>query len=443
MGEDDTRDAIDAAALAQREWKKSTPPNRADLLKKWATAIASNADDLAVIGSMESGKPFDGVKWEIEFVVGVIEYYSHEIVRSSGFLLSPSQPSQKVIVTKEPVGVCGIVTPWNFSYAISAMSLAPALAAGCAVVIKPASETPLSTLALAQLAQEVGFPPGVINVLTASRDKAIEVTRVLTSSKDVRKISFVGSTKVGKSLLCQSAATVKRVALRLGGNAPFIVFEDADVDQALDGLMETKFSSSGQICIASNRVFVHDSIYDEFTAKLVERVKSLKMGSPFEDGVQLGPLIGPAAVKKVSGLVEDAVQRGGKVLVGGNISELGQNFFEATVLTNVDESMRLWKEEIFGPVVPLFTFSSEEEAVQKANDTPSGLAGYFYTQDTSRIFRIASELECGMVGVNGDVVKHAGVPYGGVKESGIGREGSPEGLEEYLETKMICIGGLQ
>ncbi|KAG2520605.1 hypothetical protein BBO99_00007509 [Phytophthora kernoviae] len=360
----------------------------------------------------------------------------------SGFLVSPSQPSQKIIITKEPVGVCGIMTPWNFPYAILGLNLAPPLAAGCTLVIKPASETPLSMLALARLAEDVGFPPGLINVVTASRDKSDEIARMLTSSKDVRKISFVGSTKVGKSLMRQSAATVKRVSLRLSGNAPFIVFNDANMEQALNGLMETKFSNSGQVCIASNRIFIHSSIYDEFTTKLVERVKLLKMGSPLEHGVQLGPLIDTSVVKKVSELVDDAVQHGAKVLSGGKTSKLGKNFYEATVLTNVDESMHVWQEEIFGPVVPLFTFSSEEEVVRKANDTPMGLAGYFYTRDVARMFRVASELECGMVGVNSSMVKHVGVPYGGVKESGIGREGSPEGLEEYLETKMVCIGGL-
>lgn len=381
-------------------------------------------------------------KWEVEFAVGVIEYSSHEIVRSSGFLISPTQPTQKVLMMKAPVGVCGIITPWNFPYAILGLSLGPPLAAGCTTVIKPAGETPLSMLALAKLAEDVGFPPGVINVVTAPRERSEEVGRVLTSSPDIKKIAFTGSTQVGKWLMRHSSETVKRLSFELGGNAPFIVFEDADLEKSLDGLIRTKFSNTGQACIASNRVFVHSSVYKTFASKIVEQVKSLEMGSPLERDVQLGPLIGRSAVKKVTDLVEDAVAKGANVLVGGKTSDLGKNFYEATVLTDVGESMRIWREEIFGPVIPLFVFSSEEEVVQKANDTVTGLAGYFYTQDVARIFRVASELECGMVGVNSELVTHVGAPFGGVKESGIGRAGSPEGLEEYLETKMVCIGGL-
>ncbi|GMF16875.1 unnamed protein product [Phytophthora lilii] len=442
MGEEDTRDAIAAAVLAQKHWKKTTPPVRAKLLKDWAAAISANTEDLAIIGSMECGKPLPEAKWELEFAVGVIEYFSHEIVRSSGFIISPGEPSQKVLVMKEPVGVCGIVTPWNFPYAILGLSLGPPLAAGCTTVVKPAGETPLSMLALAKLSEEVGFPPGIINVVTAKRERSEEVGRVLTSSSDVRKITFAGSTQVGKWLMRHSSETVKSLSLELGGNAPFIVFEDANIEKALNGLIRTKFANTGQACIASNRIFIHNSIYESFATKVVERVQKLKMGFPLEDGVQLGPLIGPSAVKKVTGLVEDAVVHGAKVLVGGKPSELGGNFYEATVLTDVNASMRISREEIFGPVVPLFAFSSEEEVVQYANNAVTGLAGYFYTQNVSRIFRVASELECGMVGVNSELVTHVGAPFGGVKESGIGREGSAEGLSEYLETKMVCIGGL-
>jgi len=398
---------------------------------------------LAIIGSVECGKPLPEAKWELDFAVGVIEYFSHEIVRSNGFLLSPAQASQNIFVMKEPVGVCGIIAPWNFPYAILGLSLGPPLAAGCATVVKPAGETPLSMLALAKLAEEVGFPPGVLNVVTAPRERSEEVGRVLSSSPDVKKITFVGSTHAGKWLMRHVSESVKRLTLELGGNAPFIVFEDADVEKALDGLIRTKFGNTGQACIASNRVFVHSSIYDAFTCKVVERVKQLKMGLPLEEGVQLGPLIGPSAVKKVTGLVEDAVARGAKVLLGGKSSNVGTNFYEATVLTDVSEDMRIWREEIFGPVVPLFVFSSEQEVVERANDTAAGLAGYFYTQDLARIFRVAEELECGMVGVNSELVTHIGAPFGGVKESGIGREGSAEGLDEYLETKMVCLGGLQ
>ncbi|POM60279.1 hypothetical protein PHPALM_30879 [Phytophthora palmivora] len=442
MGDEDTHDAITAATTAQREWKKTTPPFREKLLKDWAAAIAANSEDLAIIGSMECGKPLPEAKWELEFAVGVIEFFAHEIVRCSGSVISPSDPSQKILVMKEPVGVCGVITPWNFPYAILGLSLGPSLAAGCTTVIKPAGETPLSMLALAKLAEEVEFPPGVINVVTAPREKSEEVGHVLTSSPDVKKITFAGSTQVGKWLMRQSSKTVKCLSLELGGNAPFIVFEDADLEKALDGLIRTKFANTGQACIATNRVFVHSSVYDTFTSKVVERVKSLKMGLPLEQGVQLGPLIGPSAVNKVTGLVDDATAKGGKVLIGGKTSDLGKNFYEATVLANVNETMNVWHEEIFGPVIPLFVFSNEAEVVQKANTTAAGLAGYFYTQDVARIFRVANELECGMVGANSEVVTHVGAPFGGIKESGIGREGSTEGLDAYLETKMICIGGL-
>ncbi|KAL4108397.1 hypothetical protein PRIC1_000113 [Phytophthora ramorum] len=387
MGEEDTRDAIAAASTAQRQWKKTTPPVRAKLLKAWAAAIAANSEDLAVIGSVECGKPLLEAKWEVEFAVGVIEYFSHEIVRSSGFLISPIQPNQKILVMKEPVA-------------------------------------------------------GVINVITAPRERSEEVGRALTSSNDVRKITLAGSTQVGKWLLRHSSETVKSLSLELGGNAPFIVFEDADLEKALDGLIRTKFSNTGQACIASNRIFVHSSMYETFASEVVKRVKALKMGLPLEEGVQLGPLVGPSAVKKVTGLVGDAVAHGAKVLLGGKSSGLGKNFYEATVLSNLNQSMRIWSEEIFGPVVPLFVFSSEEEVIGMANDTPAGLAGYFYTQDAARMFRVAGELECGMVGVNSELVTHIGAPFGGMKQSGIGREGSREGLEEYLETKMVCIGGL-
>ncbi|KAF1786537.1 Aldehyde dehydrogenase, glutamic acid active site [Phytophthora cactorum] len=388
MGGEDTRDAIAAASAAQHQWKNTTPP--------WAAAITANAEDLAIIGSVECGKPLPEAKWEIEFAVGVIEYFSHEIVRSSGFLISPTQPTQKILVMKEPVGVCGIISPWNFPYAILGLSLGPALAAGCTTVIKPAGETPLSMLALAKLAEEVDFPPGIINVITTSRDKSEEVGGVLTSSPDVKKMTFAGSTQVGKWLMRHSSDTVKNLSFELGGNAPFIVFEDADLEKALDGLIQSKFPNTGQACIASNRIFVHSSIYDTFAANVVKRVKTLEMGVPLQPGVQLGPLIGPSAVKKVADLVEDAVSHGAKVLVGGNCSDLGKNFYEATVLIKVDESMHIRNEEIFGPVLQLSSFSSEEEVVQKANDTTAGLAGYFYTQDVARIFRVASELECGM-----------------------------------------------
>ncbi|KAE9290696.1 Succinate-semialdehyde dehydrogenase [NADP(+)] [Phytophthora fragariae] len=347
-----------------------------------------------------------------------------------------------VLVMKEPIGVCAIMSPWNFPYATVARSLAPCVASGCAAVVKPSGQTPLSMLALAKLAEDAGVPAGVINVVTAPRGSHSGIGKELSTNPDIRLVAFTGSMSARKRLMEQAASTVKHVVLELGGNAPFIVFENADIEKALGGLIAAKFRNSGQTCVTSNRVFVHSSVYPKFTSKLVQRVKSLKVGLPLEYGVKPGPLIGPEAVNKVADLVEDAVARGAKVLVGGKRSDLGKNFYEATVLTDVNEEMRIWREEIFGPVVPLFVFFNEEEVVRKANDSEVGLAGYFYTQDVSRISRVASKLETGMVAVNAGVVSIVQAPFGGVKESGIGREGSPEGLEEYLESKMVCIGGL-
>ncbi|KAL4164581.1 hypothetical protein KRP22_004446 [Phytophthora ramorum] len=442
MGKEEAHEAIAAAFVAQRRWKKATPPVRSAVMKKWHAAIAENAEDLAIIASCESAKPLEEAKIEVEFTAGIIEYYAHEIVRSSGYLVTPSDADKKVLVMKEPVGVCAIMSPWNFPYATVTRSLAPCVASGCAAVVKPSGKTPLSMLALAKLAEDAGVPAGVINVVTSPRGSHSGIGKELTTNPDVRLVAFTGSTPAGKKLLEQASSTVKRVVLELGGNAPFIVFEDADIEKALDGLIAAKFRNSGQTCVTCNRIFVHLSIYDKFTSKLVERVEDLKIGLPLEHGVKLGPLIGPEAVEKVAALVDDAVNHGAQLLTGGKMSGIGKNFYEATVLTNVNEKMRIWNEEIFGPVVPLFPFSSEEEVVRKANDTDVGLAGYFYTQDVSRIFRVASELESGMVAVNAGVVSIVQAPFGGVKESGIGREGSPEGLEEYLESKMVCIGGL-
>ncbi|ETI56135.1 hypothetical protein, variant [Phytophthora nicotianae CJ01A1] len=411
-------------------------------MKKWHAAIVENAEDLAIIASCESAKPLGEARAEVEFAAGLVDYYAHEIIRTSGYLVSPSDPDKKVLVMKEPIGVCAIISPWNFPYATVMRNLAPCVASGCAAVVKPSGKTPLSMLALAKLAEDAEVPAGVINVVTAPRGSHSGIGKELTENPDVHLVAFTGSTSAGKKLMGQASATVKHVVLELGGNAPFIVFEDADIEKALDGLIVAKFRYSGQTCVTSNRIFVQSSIYDKFTSKIVERVKELKIGLPLEHGVKLGPLIGPEAVEKVSALVEDAVTHGAKVLIGGKKNDLGKNFYDATVLTNVNEKMRIWNEENFGPIVPLFSFYSEEEAVRKANDTNSGLAAYFYTQNASRIFRVATELETGMVAVNAGVVSIVQAPFGGIKESGIGREGSPDGLEEYLESKMVCIGGL-
>ncbi|GMF16880.1 unnamed protein product [Phytophthora lilii] len=442
MGREETHEAIAAAFVAQRRWKKATPPTRCTVMKKWHAAIIENAEDLAIIASCESGKVLAEARAEVEFAASLIEYYAHEIVRSSGYLITPSDPDKKVLVMKEPIGVCAIMSPWNFPYATVVRNLAPCVASGCAAVLKPSGKTPLSILALAKLSQDAGIPAGVINVVTAPRGSHSGIGKELTENPDVRLVAFTGSTNAGKKLMEQSAATVKHVVLELGGNAPFIMFDDADMEKALDGLIAAKFRNSGQTCVTSNRVFIQSSVFEKFTARLVDRVKNLKLGLPFEHEVKLGPLIGVEAVDKVKALVNDAATKGAKIVVGGKPSDIGKNFYEATVMTDVDSSMRIWSEEIFGPVVPLFSFSDEQEVIRKANDTEVGLAGYFYTQDVSRIFRVASELESGMVAVNAGVVSIVQAPFGGVKESGIGREGSPEGLEEFLQTKMVCIGGL-
>ncbi|KAG7381549.1 Succinate-semialdehyde dehydrogenase, mitochondrial [Phytophthora pseudosyringae] len=442
MGQEEAHEAVAAAFVAQRRWKKVTPPDRSAVMKQWHAAIVANAEDLAVIAACESAKPLEEARTEVNFAAGLVEYYAHEIVRCSGYLVTPSDPDKKVLVVKEPVGVCAIMSPWNFPYATVARNLAPCVASGCAAVVKPSGKTPLSLLALAKLAEDAGVPAGVINVVTAPRGTHSGIGKELTENPDVRLVAFTGSTTAGKKLMGQASATVKHVVLELGGNAPFIVFEDADIEKALDGLVAAKFRNSGQTCVTSNRIFVQSNIYDKFVAELVDRVENLKIGLPLEHGVQLGPLIGPDAVEKVTELVDDAVKHGARVLTGGKRSDLGKNFYEAMVLTNVNDKMRIWSEEVFGPVVPLFTFSSEDEVVRKANDTEVGLAGYFYTQDVSRIFRVASKLETGMVAVNAGVVSIVQAPFGGVKESGIGREGALEGLEEYLQAKMVCIGGL-
>lgn len=443
MSHVETNEAVAAAFAAQKEWRRTTPAARSALLKKWHAAIVLHTEDLAVIASVESGKPLLEAKGEVAYAAGFIDFYAHEVMHASGFLPSTSARDHKIMACKEPVGVCGILTPWNFPLAMITRKLGPCLAAGCTAVVKPAAETPLSALALAKLAEDVGMPPGVINVVPAPHDKSAEIGEALTSSRDVRKISFTGSTRVGRLLMEQSAKTVKRLSLELGGNAPFIVFEDADLDKALDGLIASKFRNTGQTCVCSNRIFVHESIYDDFAAKLVERVKQLKMGPPREEGVKLGPLIGHNALLKTSELVKDAVTNGATALVGGKRSDTGRNFYEATVLTNVNNAMRVWSEEIFGPIVPLFKFSTEEEVIEMANGTESGLAGYFFSQSLSRTWRVASALECGMVGVNTGAISNVQAPFGGVKQSGLGREGSSMGLEEYQETKMICVGGLE
>lgn len=393
--------------------------------------------------SVESGKPLAEAKGEVAYAAGFIDFYAHEALTAAGFAIPATTYGQEMIAVKDPVGVCGIITPWNFPLAMITRKLGPCLAAGCTAVVKPAAETPLSALALAKLAQEVGIPDGVINIVTAPNSRAAEVGEALALSNDVRKISFTGSTRVGKILMEQSASNVKRLSLELGGNAPFIIFDDANVDAAVDGLIGAKFRNTGQTCVCPNRVFVQNGVFEEFSKKFVARVEQLKMGNPRAPGVQLGPLVSHAAFQKTAGLVADAVAKGAKAVTGGQPSSHGSNFFEATVLTNLDESMQVWTEEIFGPVVPLIPFATEEEAIEKANHTEAGLAGYFYTRSLSRAWRVARELEVGMVGVNTGVVSNVQAPFGGIKQSGLGREGSHLGMEEYTETKLIAMNVLE
>ncbi|GLE06286.1 hypothetical protein PINS_up015533 [Pythium insidiosum] len=399
--------------------------------------------------SRSSRPPSAANRWpkpraKVAYAAGFIDFYAHEIMHSAGFMVPTSVRGMQMMAVKEPVGVCGIITPWNFPLAMITRKLGPLLAAGCTAVVKPAAETPLSALALAKLAQDVGIPSGVINVVPASVEKAAEIGETLSTHPDVRKLSFTGSTRVGKLLMQQSASTVKRLSLELGGNAPFIVFEDADVAAAVDGLIASKFRNTGQTCVCSNRVFIHESVMKPFTAALVERVQKLKLGPPRAPGVQLGPLISPAAFQKTRALVADALSHGAKALVGGNPApQLGANYFEPTVLVDVNDSMRIAHEEIFGPVVPLFTFRDEDDVVTRANGTDAGLAGYFYSRDLSRVWRVAAALEVGMVGVNTGTISNVQAPFGGVKQSGLGREGSFVGLDEYVETKLICMGGLE
>ncbi|DAZ95878.1 TPA: hypothetical protein N0F65_009080, partial [Lagenidium giganteum] len=442
MGKSDAAAAVAAAKQAQKTWGHTTAQARSILLKKWHDAIRANMDDLALITSAECGKPYAEAKGEVAYAAGFIDYYAHEVMHSAGFVVPTSVKGQHMMATKEPVGVCAIITPWNFPLAMITRKLGPCLAAGCTAVVKPAAETPLSALALAKLAEEAGIPAGVINIVPSPHAKTPEVGELLATSSDVRKLSFTGSTRVGKLLMQQSAANVKRLSLELGGNAPFIVFDDADIDAAVEGLMQSKFRNTGQTCVCSNRVFVHASIYDEFTEKFIERVRALKIGLPRDSGVQIGPLISPTAFQKTYDLVNDALSNGAQALAGGRPSSVGKNFFEPTVLINVNDTMRVWQEEIFGPVVPLFKFSTEEEVLEQANCTEAGLAGYFYTQNLSRVYRFSRALEVGMVGVNTGMVSSVQAPFGGVKQSGLGREGSPLGIEEYQETKLLSLGGL-
>jgi succinate-semialdehyde dehydrogenase/glutarate-semialdehyde dehydrogenase len=437
MGAAETRRAIEAANAALPGWRAKLAKERANILRKWFELMIANTDDLALIMTTEQGKPLAEAKGEIAYAASFIEWFAEEAKRVYGDVIPQHQADKRLVVIKQPVGVCGLITPWNFPAAMITRKAAPALAAGCTVVIKPATKTPYSAFALAELAERAGIPKGVINIVSGS---AKEIGGELTSNTTVRKISFTGSTEVGSVLMKQSADTIKKVSLELGGNAPFLVFDDADIDAAVEGAMISKYRNNGQTCVCANRILVQDGVYDRFAAKLAEKVRALKVGRGTEAGVNIGPLIDANAVAKVEEHIQDAVSKGAKIVVGGKKHALGGLFFEPTVLTGVNATMKVTREETFGPVAPLFRFKTEEEGVAMANDTEFGLASYFYARDIGRIWRVGEGIESGMVGVNTGLISNEVAPFGGVKQSGIGREGSKYGIEEYLEIKYLCIG---
>ncbi len=440
MGAEETRRAIQAADTAWPAWRGLTAGERAAILRRWNDLIREHQEDLALLMTLEQGKPLFEARGEVRYGASFVEWFAEEARRIYGDVIPSHVGNARLVVVKQPVGVVGAITPWNFPNAMITRKVAPALAAGCTVVIKPAEDTPLSALALAELAQRAGFPPGVLNVVTAL--DPVPVGQELTANPTVRKISFTGSTQVGKLLLRQSADTVKRVSLELGGNAPFIVFDDAEVDEAVAGALACKYRNAGQTCVCANRIFVHTAVYDEFAHKYADAVSRLKVGYGLEEGVVIGPLINQAAVEKVERLLEDAVRKGAQVILGGHRHPRGGTFFEPTVVTEVTPEMAFTQEEIFGPIAPLYRFRTEEEVIRLANSTRYGLAAYFYSRDIGRVWRVAEGLEYGMVGINTGLISTAVAPFGGVKESGIGREGSRYGVDEYVEIKYLCMGGI-
>ena len=439
MGAAETRRAIEAAKAAWPGWRRKTAKERANLLRKWHDLMMTNLDDLARLMTAEQGKPLAESKGEIGYAASFIEWFAEEGKRVYGDTIPSPWNDRRLVVVKEPVGVCCAITPWNFPAAMITRKAGPALAAGCTMVAKPAESTPLSAFALAVLAERAGIPAGVFNVLTGD-PKAIGGE--MTSNPDVRKITFTGSTEVGRLLMRQSADTIKKVSLELGGNAPLIVFDDADLDAAVEGTIISKFRNTGQTCVCANRLYVQDGVYDAFAEKLIAAVKQLRVGNGFEAGVAQGPLIDEAAVEKVEEHISDAVSKGARVLLGGKRHGLGGTFFEPTVLADVTSEMKVAREETFGPVAPLFRFYKDEDAVQFSNDTEFGLASYFYSRDIGRIWRVAEDLEYGMVGINTGLISNEVAPFGGMKQSGIGREGSHYGIDEYIEVKYLCFGGV-
>jgi succinate-semialdehyde dehydrogenase/glutarate-semialdehyde dehydrogenase len=434
--------AVDAANRAFPEWKARTAKERSAALKAWYAALMANQEDLARLISLEQGKPLAESRGEVAYGASFVEWFAEECKRSYGEVIPETVRGRKLIVVKEPVGIAAAITPWNFPLAMLTRKIAPALAAGCTVVAKPAEDTPLSALAVAVLAEEAGIPAGVINVVTASRERAPEIAAVWMRDTRVRKISFTGSTAVGKRLMEQSAATLKRVSLELGGNAPFLVFDDADLDAAVQGAMLSKFRNTGQTCVCANRLLVQDGVYDAFAQKLAAAAAKLRVGPAESGDSEQGPLINQRAVAKVEEHIADAIAKGARIVTGGQRHALGATYFEPTVLTGVTPAMKITNEETFGPVAPLFRFKDEAEAIGMANATPFGLAAYLYARDVGRIWRVSEALEYGLVGVNEGIISTEVAPFGGVKESGFGREGARQGMEEYQNLKYICMGGL-
>jgi len=434
--------AIDAANNSWSDWKKLTGKERSIIIRRWHELILENIDDLALIMTLENGKPIADSRGEIVYASWFTDWFSEEAKRTYGKTIPSTMAGRRIMTIKQPIGVCGIITPWNFPAAMITRKVAPALAAGCPVVIKPAGTTPFSATALVELAHRAGVPKGVINLISVSEINVAEVGDELCTNKDVRKISFTGSTNVGRLLIAKTASTIKKVSMELGGHAPFIVFEDADIDEAVEGAMANKYRNSGQVCVSANRIFVHEKIYDDFAKRLSDKSAGLLVSDGREDGAQIGPLITMSAINKVQSHVDDAVEKGATVMTGGSLDNAGKQFYKPTVMTNVTNKMKIFYEETFGPVAPLIKFSTEEEVIKMANDTNYGLAGYFYSRDIGRIYRVAEALEYGMVGINAGVISSEVAPFGGIKESGIGREGAAEGIDEYLETKYMMFAGI-
>lgn len=437
MGAEETHEAIDAANRAIPAWRALTAKERAAILRRWFDLIMANQDDLARLMTLEQGKPLAEAKGEIGYAASFIEWFAEEGKRVYGDTIPGHQADKRLIVIKQPIGVTAAITPWNFPAAMITRKAGPALAAGCTMVLKPASQTPFSALALAELAQRAGIPDGVFSVVTGS---AGAVGNALTSNPLVRKLSFTGSTEIGRQLMAQCAQDIKKVSLELGGNAPFIVFDDADLDKAVEGALASKFRNAGQTCVCANRLYVQEGVYDRFAEKLQQAVEKLQLGDGLQSGVTTGPLIDDKAVAKVQEHIADALAKGARIMTGGKVHELGGNFFQPTILLDVPDSAKVAKEETFGPLAPLFRFKDEADVIRQANDTEFGLAAYFYARDLSRVFRVGEALEYGIVGINTGLISNEVAPFGGVKASGLGREGSKYGIDDYLEIKYMCIG---